>query len=73
MTVNADDKAVYNRSNCFGCGLCVTTCPTDSLILERKPDDQLTLPQDEKFFDNQDRMALERAQIEKARRVAAKA
>ena len=53
MTVNADDKAVYNRNNCFGCGLCVTTCPTDSLILERKPDDQLTLPQDEKFFDNQ--------------------
>jgi Na+-translocating ferredoxin:NAD+ oxidoreductase subunit B len=73
MTVNADDKDVYNRSNCFGCGLCVTTCPTDSLILERKPDDQLTLPQDEKFFDNQDRMALERAQIEKARRAAAKA
>jgi Na+-translocating ferredoxin:NAD+ oxidoreductase subunit B len=73
MTVNEDDKAVYNRENCFGCGLCVTTCPTDSLILERKPDEQLMLPQDEKFFDSQDRMAVERAAIDKARREMAKA
>jgi len=73
MTVNEDDKTVYNKENCLGCGLCVTTCPTDSLILERKPDDQLMLPQDEKFFDSQDRMALERAQIDKARLAAAKA
>jgi hypothetical protein len=51
----------------------VTTCPTDSLILERKPDDQLMLPQDEKFFDSQDRMAEERAAIDKARLAAAKA
>jgi electron transport complex protein RnfB len=72
MTVNADNKSVYNRENCFGCGLCVTTCPTDSLILERKPDDQLMLPQDDKFFDSQDRMALERAEIDKARLAAAK-
>ena len=73
MTLNSDDEAVYNRENCFGCGLCVTTCPTDALLLERKPDDQLTLPQDEKFFDSQDRMAVERARIEKARMAAAKA
>jgi electron transport complex protein RnfB len=73
MTVDEDDKAVYKRENCLGCGLCVTTCPTDSLILERKPDDQLMLPQDEKFFDSQDRMALERAEIDKARLTATKA
>jgi ferredoxin len=73
MTVNAEDDTVYNRENCIGCGLCVTTCPTGSLILERKPDNQLSLPVDEKFFDNQDRMAVERAQIDKARRAAAKA
>jgi ferredoxin len=73
MTINADEKVIFNRDNCFGCGLCVTTCPTDSLILERKPDDQLMLPQDEKFFDSQDRMAEERAAIDKARMAAAKA
>lgn len=73
MTVNADDRTVYNKEYCVGCGLCVTTCPADSLILERKPDNQLTLPREEKFFDNQDLMGLEKAQIDQARLAAAKA
>ena len=73
MTVHVDEKTVFNKEYCVGCGLCVTTCPTDSLILERKPDHLLTLPQAEKFFDNQDLMGLEKAQIDKARLVAAKA
>ncbi len=72
MSLGPDEKVVFDRDKCFGCGLCVTTCPTDALILERKPDDQLMLPLDDKFFDNQERMGLERADIDKAR-LAAKA
>jgi electron transport complex protein RnfB len=73
MKVNENEKTVYNKAKCAGCGLCVTTCPSGALILVRKPADQLTLPQDEKFFDNQDRMGLEKARIDQERLVAAKA
>jgi Fe-S-cluster-containing hydrogenase component 2 len=30
-------KAVLDLNRCIGCGLCVTTCPTHSLTLLRKP------------------------------------
>ena len=30
-------KAVLDLNRCIGCGLCVSTCPTDSLSLVRKP------------------------------------
>ena len=33
-------KAVLDPDRCIGCGLCVTTCPTHSLSLVRKPEDQ---------------------------------
>jgi Pyruvate/2-oxoacid:ferredoxin oxidoreductase delta subunit len=69
MTTTDDNEVIYNAENCIGCGLCVTSCPTDSLILVRKPDDQIMLPQDDKFFDSQDRMAIERAEIDKTRLV----
>ncbi len=32
-----DKKAVLDLNRCIGCGLCVTTCPTHSLSLVRKP------------------------------------
>jgi len=32
-----DKKAVLNVNRCIGCGLCVTTCPTHSLSLIRRP------------------------------------
>ncbi len=32
-----DKKAVLNLDRCIGCGLCVSTCPTNSLSLLRKP------------------------------------
>lgn len=67
MTVNDQNDIFFDRDKCFGCGLCVTTCPTDSLILERKPDDQLMLPVDDHFFDSQERMAIERAEIDRIR------
>lgn len=71
MAVNDQNEVFFDKNKCFGCGLCVTLCPTDSLILERKPDDQLMLPLDDHFFDSQDRMAVERAAIDRARRAAA--
>jgi len=70
MTEDDQNMVRFNKAGCFGCGLCVTTCPTESLILERKPDDQLMLPVDEHFFDSQERMAIERAEIDRARQVA---
>jgi Fe-S-cluster-containing hydrogenase component 2 len=33
----ADKKAVLNLDRCIGCGLCVSTCPTGSLSILRKP------------------------------------
>ena len=30
-------KAALDLNRCIGCGLCVTTCPTHSLSLVRKP------------------------------------
>jgi Fe-S-cluster-containing hydrogenase component 2/DNA-binding Lrp family transcriptional regulator len=36
------DKIVVNLERCIGCGLCVTTCPTESFVLERKPEAEQT-------------------------------
>jgi len=66
-TLDEDKKVVFNPARCFGCGLCVTTCPSGALILVRKPDDRLTLPEDEGFFDNQERMGHEKAAVDRAR------
>ena len=41
------DKVVMNPDRCIGCGLCVSTCPTDSLTLMRKPEsEQPEVPKD---------------------------
>jgi Fe-S-cluster-containing hydrogenase component 2 len=34
----ADNKAALDLNRCIGCGLCVTTCATNSLSLTRKPE-----------------------------------
>ena len=31
-----DGKLVYDKSKCFGCGLCLSTCPTGSISLIRR-------------------------------------
>ena len=42
-----DEKAVLNVDRCIGCGLCVSTCPTQSLTLVRKPEsEQPRIPKD---------------------------
>jgi len=35
-----DDKVALDLTRCIGCGLCVSTCPTKSLELERKPESE---------------------------------
>jgi NAD-dependent dihydropyrimidine dehydrogenase PreA subunit len=36
----ADGVATITLKRCIGCGLCVTTCPTDAIRLVKKPEDQ---------------------------------
>ena len=44
-----DGVPVLNRDRCIGCGLCVSTCPTESLTLVRKPEpEQSKIPMDMK-------------------------
>jgi Fe-S-cluster-containing hydrogenase component 2 len=39
-----EDKAVINLNRCIGCGLCVSTCPSDAMQLVKKPVDQQYVP-----------------------------
>jgi Pyruvate/2-oxoacid:ferredoxin oxidoreductase delta subunit len=32
----ADDKLAFDKAKCFGCGVCVTTCPTESIPLTKR-------------------------------------
>ena len=43
------------RSRCIGCGLCVTTCPTQAIRLVRKSPDQLTPPPPDEAAWNEER------------------
>lgn len=42
--MNDDEKAVVNKDRCIGCGLCVTTCPSEAIELVLKPEEQLKTP-----------------------------
>lgn len=47
-----EEIAVINYDRCIGCGLCVTTCPSEALILELKPESMRVDP----FESNRDLM-----------------
>jgi ferredoxin len=38
------DVCVVDRNFCFGCGLCVTSCPSDAISLEKKNEGELLPP-----------------------------
>ena len=43
----SEKKAILDLDRCIGCGLCVSTCPSHSLSLVRKPpSEQADIPQD---------------------------
>jgi Fe-S-cluster-containing hydrogenase component 2 len=39
-----DDAYEVVRDKCIGCGLCITTCPTDAIQLARRPESELAAP-----------------------------
>lgn len=47
------DMYMVNQKKCIGCGLCVTTCPTDAITLVPRPTDEITpTPEtEEEWFD----------------------
>ena len=44
ITVGSDDVAVVDRDRCIGCGLCVTTCPSEALLLKQKSEAEIRIP-----------------------------
>ena len=35
-----EDRTIILEEKCIGCGLCVSTCPTESISMKRKPADK---------------------------------
>jgi Fe-S-cluster-containing hydrogenase component 2 len=42
--MNDDNLAAVNKDRCIGCGLCVTTCPTEAIKLVAKSEAQIRIP-----------------------------
>jgi len=42
--ITIQDPAVVDLDRCIGCGLCVTTCPSEALSMKLKEESQLTVP-----------------------------
>jgi Fe-S-cluster-containing hydrogenase component 2 len=57
-----DQKAIIDLNRCVGCGLCVSTCPTEALTLLRKSAGDLYVPP-EKALETYFRIARERGKI----------
>lgn len=34
--LDSDQRLVFNQAKCFGCGLCISTCPTNSITLIKR-------------------------------------
>jgi heterodisulfide reductase subunit A-like polyferredoxin len=39
-----DDVCVVDYARCVGCGVCASVCPTEALHLERRPQDEISVP-----------------------------
>ena len=39
-----DDAFEIVRDKCIGCGLCITTCPTEAIQMKRRPESEITDP-----------------------------
>ena len=44
LSLDRDEKPVWNPDRCIGCGLCVSACSTGSITLERVAQDQVVVP-----------------------------
>ncbi len=44
LTMSDEEKAKVNKDRCIGCGLCVTTCPSEAIELVLKPENNLKTP-----------------------------
>ncbi len=44
IAMNKDGVAQVDLDRCIGCGLCVTTCPSEAIVLIPKPDANRRIP-----------------------------
>jgi Fe-S-cluster-containing hydrogenase component 2 len=44
IDMDDDNLAVINKGRCIGCGLCVTTCPTEAMSLVSKSEADIRTP-----------------------------
>jgi Pyruvate/2-oxoacid:ferredoxin oxidoreductase delta subunit len=54
----ADESYRVIKERCIGCGLCVTTCPTDAIRLVHKPNEEITRPPENPAVWNEERARL---------------
>jgi electron transport complex protein RnfB len=41
LELGDDNVMQVNRTRCVGCGVCVTNCPDDAMILVRRPEEEI--------------------------------
>ncbi len=48
-----EDNYTVIPEKCIGCGVCISTCPSDAISLVRKPDEQCVIPpqNEDEWFD----------------------
>ncbi|MFO7963032.1 MAG: 4Fe-4S binding protein [Desulfobacterales bacterium] len=46
ISINAENVAEIDYNRCIGCGLCIPACTEEALFLIRKPEDTLSVPEE---------------------------